>query len=523
MKNLATFLVLLFLPIGIAFAQNPSVFKRLHGTSIKKTVFIKIDESDNKIKYNIDDDGPKVWNTLDGNVFNVSNDRRNEINVYLKFYNPLRYKVVSEMTEEDDPVYTAISQFLSSLPSYSSTISGSGNTQITEPISINPATLLNNKSWIEKLKEMDEDEMLDESTLLYLWRHEFEKIKKKDAELTNEFNKIFQIEKFIYGNIIVVYDDKISENTVVNWIKTRKDALFAAKTRELFNTELTYSKSVLKSIKAERDTATKNLSDIILLLTKNYKQEVGSQIETAKDTLYFFKFSAATAASVKREVNSSLDEYNKIIDVFENLLTQLDTFLQKYPKDNDDYRLEGNHMFDWEYKKLKIVNYNFTPLNAGGSEDISKKTTAKFTMAKDQRIVPFVSTGLLYTDFFYRNYAVKTESGVNLVAETDRTVVRIRPALYLNCLFKTSGDVVYPFIQLGISTGVNDAIFPFGVGLSIRNDFSISGGGVFGYHKDLTSLKPGDMVTDDATLKSDLSNKPLVSWYFSINYNLTKK
>ena len=138
-------------------------------------------------------------------------------------------------------------------------------------------------------------------------------------------------------------------------------------------------------------------------------------------------------------------------------------------------------------------------------------------------MVPFVSTGVFYTDLLYREYALQQANGEYLVAETKPKHIRVRPAVFLNLLLSTKSNWLYPFLQLGVTTGANDFLLPLGAGIVVGNNLSISGGAVFGVRKELTNLRIGGTVKDAAALKNDLTNKGFSSWYFSINYNFFKR
>ena len=171
---------------------------------------------------------------------------------------------------------------------------------------------------------------------------------------------------------------------------------------------------------------------------------------------------------------------------------------------------------------MKLFEYEIAKYDKEGTEVSNSKSIGSFTVGKKMIFYPFVSSGILYTNFSYPNYSISTDNGINTVAKTADTKVNVRPTVFLNMLI-TSWDPVYPFIQLGITTGVNDALFPVGFGFSFGSSFSISGGALLGYTKDLSTLDVGKEVKDEATLQNDLTNKGLVKAYFSINYNFGKK
>src|SRR5690606_18405237 len=129
-------------------------------------------------------------------------------------------------------------------------------------------------------------------------------------------------------------------------------------------------------------------------------------------------------------------------------------------------------------------------------EVAQSNTKNEFTVGKKLGLYPFVSTGVFYTGFSYNNYTISTDNGINTVGEAPDSKVYVRPAVFLNFLVTGKLNPVYPFFQLGVSTGINDAIFPVGGGITIGKSFSLSGGAMVGYRKDLKTLKVGDVVKD---------------------------
>ena len=177
----------------------------------------------------------------------------------------------------------------------------------------------------------------------------------------------------------------------------------------------------------------------------------------------------------------------------------------------------------WKDEKMEDFTYSITTINKDGS--VSPKTAnskstdnCEFKVAKKLTFYSFLSAGILYTNFTYPTYGIDSNKKV---AKMNPVKVNLRPAAFLNLLLR-DWDPVYPFLQLGITVGNNDVIIPLGIGLSIQNKFSISGGAMLGYVKDLNNLQVGQ-TSDQVSLNNDLTNKPIVSWYFSVNYAIVKK
>ncbi|MDY7394057.1 hypothetical protein UMM65_02300 [Aureibaculum sp. 2210JD6-5] len=84
-----------------------------------------------------------------------------------------------------------------------------------------------------------------------------------------------------------------------------------------------------------------------------------------------------------------------------------------------------------------------------------------------------------------------------------------------------NGDILYPIFQIGITQGIKTPLIPIGVGISIRDKFSITGGPLIAFQNQLNKLSIGEM-SDDAKLKDDIQTHVKWNWYLSINYKIGK-
>ena len=301
--------------------------------------------------------------------------------------------------------------------------------------------------------------------------------------------------------------------------------------------------------------ARENLKSVIDLFTNNFDSKIAPLVEnilvpaqpakpakgkgkakteatpatlavTNTDAVKIFKnYTLVKAKNIDAIVTKQIDENEEGIKKFTELLDKLDKYIKSFIKRETDgkyYKEDDSNKLDWKTEKIRKYSYTITKLGADGSEVKDGGGKADFTIAKKLVFHPFVTSGIFYSDFIYPNYALRTEGDINYVATTKGTKLNVRPAVFLN-LVVAPLEPLYPFIQVGISTGVNDVIFPVGAGFFIKNRFSISGGALLGQYKTLNEFKVGDAIKDEETLKNDLEYKPFVSWYFSINYNLTKK
>lgn len=81
----------------------------------------------------------------------------------------------------------------------------------------------------------------------------------------------------------------------------------------------------------------------------------------------------------------------------------------------------------------------------------------------------------------------------------------IKVAGMVNFNFKMGTKQEVPFIQLGASFLKSRPILYTGLGCRFTEWFGISFGAMFAWRPELTDLKVGDVVKDQATLDKDLS------------------
>jgi hypothetical protein len=507
----------------ITHAQPQSVFKRLHGTRVKTNIFLQLKEPTGntpaQLEFRVDNDDSTNWNVVtDETLFNVFNDRNNTIKVFLKFYNPLRSSIKSTVTEIDDPVYTAINQWLANLP-------------VAESLSAATASLEANASAAFNKRVLSNASFKDLQTIiLYKWVNEFLDSQDTVAVKGNQ-DKYRELVKTISNFAKDIDQYLFTKITITNGRSATFPAWIADQQEKLYECPSDYFKflevkgeasKVAIGLDTAKQRAEKAIPALQDLLVNKYDSDIKPFIKAAK-TDQFRNYSYGASNDLTIFTSELLVKRAESLMKYKVDMSNLNSFTDGFKGVKTGYRVEEAPAFPFTNTKMKKFDYEIGTLNKDGSATDKKKNSYSFTVAKDQRIVPFVSMGVFYTDFKYPNYAIKEDNDIKTVEETKSTNVRVRPAAFLNFLVKTKGDLLYPFLQLGISTGVNDVLFPVGAGIAIRDNFSISGGAILGQVKDLSTLKPGDIVKDEATLKNDLSPRGMVSWYFSVNYNLSKK
>ncbi|WP_300667006.1 hypothetical protein, partial [Fluviicola sp.] len=397
------------------------------------------------------------------------------------------------------------------------------------------ASITTSKGKVVELKQL---------IILHEWAYQFSQVidwnfvnadaKNKDefGQLLNSINELEKADKYLYGKIYIEnipeYLDK--EFSLNQWIKDRSDTLYAAENSyDEFKTKLGVSNQVLTGLKKRKGEADKSLNDVIDILSTRFDEKFTKFIVASrKDD--FQKYSNSTSVWLSMNHIDRFDANQKAIEKFESYLKKLKEHVDKFTKKECDknnvcfqYYEDSDIKLDWKFQKMKSFSYEYQKLESNGSEVAQSSIKNDFTVGKKLGLYPFVSTGVFYTGFSYPNYTISTDNGINTVGEATDSKVYVRPALFLNFLVTGKLNPVYPFLQIGVSTGKNDAIFPVGGGITLGKSFSISGGAMVGYRKDLKTLNVGDVVKDETALENNLIYKGFVSWYFSINYNIGKK
>ncbi len=503
-----------------SYGQAPTIIKRLQGAAIKDNLFFR-NNGNTSIQYKIDQD--TIWRDLKTDkLFTIKKGDDHSIGVYIQFYNPLQYNLANSFKEVDDPVYLSLAEFVNAaLPA------------IKQLSSLEAAAL----SLAPPLKNLLP---LNANLLLYQWSFDFiNQVNfstiKADSTLGKQklYNSLIKeindavkpIDDYLFRQEVMITHgaDSGKTNGFSEWLFIRKEALLKCPSvYAIFLQELSLSKRVVDDLMNAQKLAERGVVKMQQLLTTHFDERI-SPLLIASGVENFKKYSAAASILIFMNAAARMDGHRDALEKFSELLKTLTIFTRDFESDSKGYRLDSQ--FDLEDKPTKMLNltYSVTALDKEGNQRTNKTYQVGCTIASQQAMVPFVSSGVFYTDLLYPEYALQQANGEYLVAQTKPMRIRVRPAVFLNLLVSTKSNWLYPFLQLGVTTGPNDFLMPLGAGIVVANNLSISGGAVFGFRKELTNLRISGPVKDAATLKNDLTNKGFSSWYFSINYNFFKR
>lgn len=530
---LKNFFIAIILFPSVAFTQDQGIFQRLHSQKIENYLLIRLDDS-GKFSYHYTKENKEFTPFSTSAYFNVKNKDFNNCKIFFQFYNPLRFNIKSSMTDTEDPMYKIYMDFFSKLPAGI----------IDSPIKFDEETnkqnnLISNKmNGEENSQKANFTDLINPNILLYQWTYEFignidtSKIKEdsKFSELIELINKIPELDNYFYSEIAI--GDEGNKKSIDKWSQSIKDELYSADSLESFKRILENDKKLVKELKTMDSTLFKTSDQIINLLTKSYDSNVAPYILPDSAFPSYFKNYSAVSASVFKVSRDPLFAKNReIIKNLEEFIQKLSDFSKQFKgvtigPDNikilKEYRKDYNFTLKWDDKNLRQFEYSCTPIDNKGNEIKKDEKTASFSVAKKLLFYPSISTGVIIPiNLSYPNYAIALENGNNTISKVNDANVYVRPAVFLN-LFFIDWEPVLPFAQIGFSSGVGDLIMPIGAGFSLARNLTISGGMLLARFNDLTNLKVGDIVKDQAALETDLSKKTVLRLYASINYTIGK-
>jgi hypothetical protein len=145
------------------------------------------------------------------------------------------------------------------------------------------------------------------------------------------------------------------------------------------------------------------------------------------------------------------------------------------------------------------------------STDDTNLIVATFVVRKNTLFVAERAAAVIYNNLKYPQYGTAKNANGELVVKRTADHQPIDGALMLNLVMRLrSPSVVYPFLQLGVSSAKDFPGFLAGLGLRFANpfNFSISAGGMITRYKDLDgNLKVGDVVTGTDDINKHLTYK----------------
>ena len=176
---------------------------------------------------------------------------------------------------------------------------------------------------------------------------------------------------------------------------------------------------------------------------------------------------------------------------------------------------------------VKVANVSFDALGAAAvsfsllSRDVG---SAAFTVRRYSPLTVEFGTGVLFSFLKQPEYGTSTNAqGQTIVSRIPDSRVNVTPTVLVNFVCRCSGGpFTAPMFQVGASASKQAPALLAGGGLRLfsigRGDAAIGAGVMFGWVRDLQSLKEGDVVGGTADIEADKSFVPRTSGYVIVQY-----
>lgn len=446
------------------------------------------------------------------------------VNVYLKWLNPLKYKVTWKDQQFEDERDAIIRDFIASLATqFGSDLNNYSDLTLTGGDAVDVST-----SFIKKNSLGD----IDLPSIKYA-RDSFEG-KFHDLMLVNLYYEILNMKKSILksngedgGFSKFEFDHlKLLLNELNQLDSMNNVSLSNMMTNEFVN--------MLKVKKLEGAIDLVKSSNTHLALWKSHferKQESISRVKGYFDTFEIWKNTrmasyvqsviASYVNKVQKETSSEKGLFKDIKSCYELLeksTEQKSNVPEGYIKIRDVNFKEGKEI----QTDIEITEINFDVDYKLDGEQVVYSSTIK--IRKSDIIVPSVSAGIFYSNSQVIDYGVSNDGAGSLeVSEENYRDNMALTASFLNLNFDVRSRYFSPLIQIGIDPTKERPFMLFGTGFSIPAfHFSITGGAVWTWQKSLTDLNTGATVGSSAELERDLDynfNYVPLGGYIGIQWN----
>lgn len=489
MKKIIIFSIIFLLGSQLLMAQKPLKFE----TKDKKKQVLYLSLNDkNELEYVVSE-SDLDWKR------NV-NAKDNSMNIYMKWFNPLKYKITwkdSTMTDDRDK---AITDFISALVGQFGTPVSGLNQEAQSPKAQTPAGDIESRSFSNINLVIWLLHMQENQTAL--------KKNPEDVQRINELSK--QLEEL----------DKLNAKDISKSATDIYTALIGITDISQYNTEFQKQTKVVADIEGKDSGFAKIESSQKLIVSK-------LEQFTLTDNELLQTFTKTVISNYIETVTENLNSNKKIISKLKPIVEIVENST-KYVSENtsakDYYKIRSADFDDGKKLEtiLTITEYEFDK----ETKEFKKKSdviSKTFVFQKYDIFDVSVSTGLFFANATLKGYGVANDASNNFIVTEDNinknTAVA---AVFLNFNLKTS-RYFSPLFQLGIDPTKKRPFLLAGAGLSIPGArIAFSAGPIWTWDQSLDKLTVGQIVTSTTDLEKDIKYKfnfEPRGWYLGIQYN----
>jgi len=501
MRKIISLTAICFLIASSVYAQKAL---SIQGKKVKDGVIYLTFDGKTLEYFTPDKTADSKKNVGESTTFSLKDD--NSCNIYLKWLNPLKYKLTWKDTTYIDERDKAINDFVTILVAqFGSPVTSLNKSESKSLIDKSTKATLTAATGLTELVIPDGFNNID-LTMLYLQLRSNQNLLTEDErKKLNEITKsISELDTKISTNISKEVDDIFIELLALNDpsnvanIVTEKEAQIK-KYYDLYTELENLEKSIVKSL-SELTLTDKLLNSYTKTIFSKFIDQTTSTISTNINLTNKLK---PVVEVVKNSINDESSNtatkgfYRSRSVGFEDgkkLKTSLTITEFEYKKETKDFPKKGDVL----QKSLNFQKYDFFAIS--------------------------VSTGLFYSNTTLKGYGVSNTNGSQFtVTEDDITKSSPVTAVFLNFNFGIGSRYFVPLAQIGIDPTKERPFLLLGGGFSIPSArIAITGGPIWTWNPSLNKLYVGQTISSTTDLDKDIQYKFDVQpkgWYLGIQYN----
>ena len=501
MKKIISILAICFL---IGSSLNAQKTLSIQGKKVKDGVIYLTFDGKTLEYFTPDKTADSKKNIGESMTFALKDD--NSCNIYLKWVNPLKYKLTWKDTTYVDERDKAIKDFIDLLVAqFGSPVTSLNKSESKSLISKSTKATLTVATGLTELDIPDGFNNTD-LTMLYLQlRSNQNLLTEEERKKLNEITKsISELDTRIVTNISKEVDGVFTELLALNDpsnvsnIVTEKETQIK-KYDDLYTELETLQKTIIKSI-SELTVTDKLLNSYTKTIVSKFIDQTTTTISSNKNLTVKLK---PVVEIVKNSIN----------DQSSNTATKGFYRIRSVGFDDGKKLQTSLTITEFEYKKE--------------TKEFSKKIDVlnkSLTFQKYDFFAISVSTGLFYSNTTLKSYGVSSNTGGQFtVTEDDITKNSPVTAVFLNFNFGIGSRYFAPLTQIGIDPTQKRPFLLLGTGFSIPSArIAITGGPIWTWNQSLDKLSVGQTISSTTDLEKDIQYKFDVQqkgWYLGIQYN----
>jgi hypothetical protein len=468
--------LLFFLCFLCSFSLNAQT------TKIEKNdnIYLTINKNEEYIVKNI----KYKDNTIPLSKNHTFNIKRNSIDIYLNWINPLQYKLVLQDSIINDVRVEEVKKF------FTENFTGlAGGSSLIRPTG-------RGSKIIDKCSDISGTDIV--SMLFPEHYNTFAGNFTAGSDLCNIWMSTSQV---------MALDLSLSETN----LKTKISNLYNASTVDKAKNTLKDANELLEKLSKNRNKTIAKLYDLEKRIT---------DITVANQSALKTKLTDYNVSQNKIFANNK-----RLVELLKLYIIQVTTSLEKESNDFDNhYRLKTISLPKSKSVSLTLKLSERELKDDFNIEDKAVSKTFKALIQKYDFITPKIGTGLFYSSATLNGFGVTTNDQDELiVTKNDIENNTAVTGVFLNLNFDIGSQFLEPLIQIGVDPTKEKPYLLLGCGISIPvSNFSISGGPIWTWEAQLSNLSLDDTVMSTSVLEEDIKYKFQSSprgFYLGLNYS----